>query len=89
MPKEPPTLPVSTRTWSVGRFMMVARVARCPKTPWQPTRRVRRPSSTVAMAERGSIAATTMRLLRSVRRVVWAARAKAAVNGGGVAEVEV
>jgi hypothetical protein len=51
-----------------------------PNVPWQPTRSTKRPLSTSksAIAERGSMAHTTMRLLRMRSEVVWAARAKAA-----------
>ncbi len=83
MPNEPPTLPVSTRTWSRSAFSGTRSRSRMPKAPWQPSRSTKRPSSIFASAERGSIAATTMRLLRGLSFVTCAALAKASATFSG------
>ena len=80
MPNEPPTLPVSTRTLSVGTFSTSrARPPRMPITPWQPTFSVQRSvlGSYEPIAERGSMGLTTMRLETISSRVTCAASAKA------------
>ena len=82
MPNEPPTLPVSTRTRFGSTPSTPAIEARMPNTPWQPRRSVQRPlaASCSPIAERGSIGATTMRLLRMRSRVTCAARANASAT---------
>jgi len=82
MPKDPPTDPVSTRTFSTGTPSTSLSRLRMPNTPWQPSRSTNRPdvASNSASAERGSIAETTMRLLRIDNFVTCAAAAKAALT---------
>ncbi len=85
MPNEPPTLPVSTRTFDGSTFRMsLASRLRSPNAPWEPTRSVHLPStaSYSAMAARGSSADTITRLLTISRRVTWAAFSNASATAG-------
>jgi hypothetical protein len=63
MPNEPPTLPVSTRTFSAGAPRMSRSRFFMPKTPWLLECSVQcwAAASYSPMAARGSIAATTRR----------------------------
>ena len=70
------------RTFSFGTPSTPATRPRRPNTPCEPTRSVQRScsGSYSAVAERGSIGQTTMRLLSSSSRVTCAAPAKAAAT---------